>query len=205
MDEKLLELQSNEDTFCKEPENSEGYSKWVARFNIEEYDAEINVLLANNPTLREIYSKLGNLLHYDVLRFLRKVDSEVFWSRYFFAVEIAEMDEELRNSFSLKELTIKTGADGKKQKKGSGKEGGDSPGSDGSIAVVDQQPTSPAASADDWSVCSEKNYVEGKENKLGMLYYKISRSAKDQEVTQNAIVGVLPSCSLQDLNDNVLH
>ncbi|KAK6050584.1 BSD domain protein [Cooperia oncophora] len=148
--EKLLELQSNEDTFCKEPENSEGYSKWVARFNIEEYDAEINVLLANNPTLREIYSKLVP----------SEIDSKVFWSRYFFAVEIAEMDEELRHSFSLKELTIKTGADGKKQKKGSGKEGGDSPGSDGSIAVVDQQPTSPAASADDWSVCSEKNYVE---------------------------------------------
>ncbi|VDM66309.1 unnamed protein product [Strongylus vulgaris] len=37
---------------------------------------------------------------------------------------------------------------------------GESPSSDGSIAVVDHQPTSPAASADDWSVCSEKNYVE---------------------------------------------
>ncbi|PIO63371.1 BSD domain protein [Teladorsagia circumcincta] len=147
--EKLLEIQSSEDTYRKEPENSEGYSKWVARFNIEEYDAEINLLIANNPTQREIYSKMVP----------SEMDSKMFWSRYFFAVQIAEMDEELRHAFSLKELTVKTGADGKKQRKGA-KEGGDSPESDGSIAVVDQQPTSPAPSADDWSVCSEKNYVE---------------------------------------------
>ncbi|KHJ92724.1 hypothetical protein OESDEN_07383 [Oesophagostomum dentatum] len=62
------------------------------------------------------------------------------------------MDEELQHSFSLKQLTVKTDADDKKKKELSG--------SDGSITVVDHQPTSPAASADDWSVCSEKNYVE---------------------------------------------
>ncbi|EYC20845.1 hypothetical protein Y032_0020g101 [Ancylostoma ceylanicum] len=154
---KLMELQSSESTFRSEPENKEGYEKWIARFVMEEYDAEINMLLANNPTLREIYGKLVP----------SEVDAKTFWSRYFFAIQIAEMDEELHQSFSLKELTVKTGAEGKKSKKAvsslstSPKQcAGESPGSDGSIAVVDHQPTSPAASADDWSVCSEKNYVE---------------------------------------------
>lgn len=152
--EKLLELQSSEATFSKEPENAEGYAKWLARFNLEEYDAESNLLLANNPKLREIYNRMVP----------SEVESKVFWSRYFFAVQIAEMDEELRQSFALKELTVKTAADAKKNKSGSSaadsKADGESPGSDGSTTVVDQQPTSPAASADDWSVCSEKNYVE---------------------------------------------
>nr|CDJ81602.1 unnamed protein product [Haemonchus contortus] len=173
--EKLLELQSNEDTFRKEPENAEGYSKWVARFNIEEYDAEINMLIANNQTLREIYSKLVP----------SELESKVFWSRYFFAVQIAEMDEELRQSFSLKELTIKT--DGKKQKKGTAKGDRESPESDGLVTVVDQQPTSPAPSADDWSVCSEKNYVEeisstnGEDEQSGPL----TPRAKDEEESKD--------------------
>ncbi|CAJ0591069.1 unnamed protein product [Cylicocyclus nassatus] len=141
---KLLELQSTESTYRNEPENLEAYEKWVSRFVMEEYDAEINILLANNPKMREIYGKMVP----------SEIDAKTFWSRYFFAVQIAEMDEELQHSFALKELSVKTGADGKKSKKG------ESPSSDGSIAVVDQQPTSPAASADDWSVCSEKNYVE---------------------------------------------
>lgn len=47
-----------------------------------------------------------------------EVESKVFWSRYFFAVQIAEMDEELRQSFALKELTVKTAADAKKNKSG---------------------------------------------------------------------------------------
>ncbi|KAK6022860.1 BSD domain protein [Ostertagia ostertagi] len=176
--EKLLEIQSSEDTYRKEPENSEGYSKWVARFNMEEYDAEINLLIANNPSQREIYSKMVP----------SEMDSKTFWSRYFFAVQIAEMDEELRHAFSLKELTIKTGADGKKQRKGPSKEGGDSPESDGSIAVVDQQPTSPAPSADDWSVCSEKNYVEeisstnGEDEQSGPL----TPRAKDEEESKGS-------------------
>ncbi|WKY11199.1 hypothetical protein Q1695_003057 [Nippostrongylus brasiliensis] len=177
--EKLVELQSCEETFSKEPENAEGYAKWVERFNIEEYDAETNVLLANNPNLREIYSKLVP----------SEMESKVFWSRYFFAVQIAEMDEELRRSFSLKELTVKTTADEKNRKKATNKEGaGDSPGSDGSITVVDQQPTSPAPSADDWSVCSEKNYVEeisstnGDEEHSGPL----TPRAKDEESSEES-------------------
>ncbi|KAK6753844.1 hypothetical protein RB195_013061 [Necator americanus] len=154
---KLMELQSSESTFCNEPENTEGFENWIARFVMEEYDAEVNMLLANNPKLREIYGKIVPT----------ELDAKTFWSRYFFAVQIAEMDEELHQSFSLRELTVKTGADGKKTKKAisslsaSPKQcPGESPGSDESIAVVDHQPTSPAASADDWSVCSEKNYVE---------------------------------------------
>ncbi|KAJ1351121.1 hypothetical protein KIN20_007071 [Parelaphostrongylus tenuis] len=55
---KLLEIQSSEATFRNEPENADAYSKWMTRFNIEEYDAEINLLLKGNPSLREIYSKM---------------------------------------------------------------------------------------------------------------------------------------------------
>lgn len=61
---KLMELQSSESTFRNEPENAEGYEKWKARFVMEEYDAEINLLLANNPTLREIYGRLVSIIFY---------------------------------------------------------------------------------------------------------------------------------------------
>ncbi|KAJ1351120.1 hypothetical protein KIN20_007071 [Parelaphostrongylus tenuis] len=105
---KLLEIQSSEATFRNEPENADAYSKWMTRFNIEEYDAEINLLLKGNPSLREIYSKMVP----------SELDRKVFWSRYFFAIQIAEMDEELRLSFSLKELSVDTGAQGKIDKKG---------------------------------------------------------------------------------------
>ncbi|VDM58932.1 unnamed protein product [Angiostrongylus costaricensis] len=105
---KLLEIQSSDGTFRNEPENSDAYSKWMTRFNIEEYDAEINVLLGSNPSLREIYSKMVP----------SELDSKTFWSRYFFSIQIAEMDEELRTSFSLKELSVDTDVQGKNIKKG---------------------------------------------------------------------------------------
>lgn len=153
---KLLEIQSSEGTFRNQPENSYAYSRWMTQFNIEEYDAEINLLLGSNQSLRDMYSKMVP----------SELDSKIFWSRYFFAIQIAEMDEELRTSFSLKELSVDTDVQGKNVKKVeplcvSPKHNyGESSGSDESITVVDHQPTSAAVSADDWSVCSEKNYVE---------------------------------------------
>uniref|UniRef100_A0A0K0DHG0 BSD domain-containing protein n=1 Tax=Angiostrongylus cantonensis TaxID=6313 RepID=A0A0K0DHG0_ANGCA len=55
---KLLEIQSSEGTFRNQPENSYAYSRWMTQFNIEEYDAEINLLLGSNQSLRDMYSKM---------------------------------------------------------------------------------------------------------------------------------------------------
>ncbi|KJH49974.1 BSD domain protein [Dictyocaulus viviparus] len=187
--EKLLEMQSSEDTFRREPENFEAYTKWMNHFNIEEYDAEINVLLGSNPSLRKIYSKMVP----------SDLDGKTFWSRYFYAIQIAEMDEELRMSFCFNELSVDTGTEARKIEKVNRPSSsvspiqncGSSPMSDESIAVVDHQPTSAAASADDWSVCSDKNYVEeicstnGDDEQAGPLTPRAKcdkESSKEKEV-----------------------
>ncbi|CAD5223131.1 unnamed protein product [Bursaphelenchus okinawaensis] len=86
---KLLELQNTESTFLKPPtQNIEVYKDWLKEFKLSEYNGEINVLLGNNPKLREIYTKFVPT----------RVDNHTFWNRYFFKVYIAEMEQELRNN-----------------------------------------------------------------------------------------------------------
>lgn len=56
---RLLDIQNNEDTFLKTPtQNVELYKDWLKEYKLSEYNGEINILLANNPKLREIYAKL---------------------------------------------------------------------------------------------------------------------------------------------------
>ncbi|CAI4222979.1 unnamed protein product [Auanema sp. JU1783] len=137
---KLQEIQTNEGTYLEEPSNKEAFESWLTRFNKSEYDGEINSLLSNYPPMRQIYSSLVPAV----------IKADIFWTRYFFAVEMAEVDNEMNSTFTLKELNVKTDSKGKNVI-----EKNDSPGSDGSMAIV-EEPTSPDKS-DDWSMCSEKN------------------------------------------------
>lgn len=143
---KLSEIQSNESIYLTEPGNSEFYERWISRFNLDEYDGEINILLANNPSLRQMFANLvpGSVNH------------ETFWKRYFYAIEVAEMEEEMNKSTLSEALNVDTKSPKKSKRKGSSGTSSkkSSPSSESSVVVV-EEPTSPSQS--EWSVCSEKN------------------------------------------------
>lgn len=146
---KITEIQSNESTYLNEPGNSEFYERWLTRFNLDEYDGEINILLANNPSLRQVFASLVPA----------RVSHETFWKRYFYAIEVAEMEEEMNKSTLSEALNVDTKSPKKAKRKGSSGVSSkkSSPSSESSVVVV-EEPTSPSQS--EWSVCSEKNVEE---------------------------------------------
>ncbi|CAD6186742.1 unnamed protein product [Caenorhabditis auriculariae] len=148
---KLAEIQNSELTYTNENKNDDVFTRWLDRFRIDEYDGEINMLLANNPHMRQLFATLVPAT----------VSNADFWARYFYAVEMAEMDEELKSSFCADVLKVDTEAKkaAEKEKKTSTPSSKKStPTSEGSAVVV-EEPTSPSQSSD-WSVCSEKNVEE---------------------------------------------
>jgi flagellar biosynthesis/type III secretory pathway chaperone len=56
----IAKMQTNENTYLKEPEESKVLSTFNSSFNIEEYTDEIAQLLNDYPDLRDIMDKLGN-------------------------------------------------------------------------------------------------------------------------------------------------
>ena len=52
-------MQNDPRTFTQAPQqNVDLYKEWLNDFKISEYNGEINLLLSNNPRLREIYAEL---------------------------------------------------------------------------------------------------------------------------------------------------
>ena len=52
-------MQNDPPTFTQAPQqNVDLYKEWLNDFKISEYNGEINLLLSNNPRLREIYAEL---------------------------------------------------------------------------------------------------------------------------------------------------
>lgn len=100
---RLLDIQNSEETFLKPPLNNiELYKDWLKEFKLSEYNGEINILLANNPKLREIYAKFVP----------SRVDNHTFWNRYFFKVYVTEMEQEINKSNGkiFEELAVDTNA-----------------------------------------------------------------------------------------------
>lgn len=57
----LLQMQNDRNTFLEAPQAGDEqkiYDEWLAEFKISEYNGEINLLLGQNPRLREIYATL---------------------------------------------------------------------------------------------------------------------------------------------------
>ncbi|CAP30565.1 Protein CBG11393 [Caenorhabditis briggsae] len=168
---KISEIQSNEATYLNEPGNSEFYERWNSRFNLDEYDGEINILLANNPSLRQVFASLVPA----------KVTHETFWKRYFYAIEVAEMEEEMNKSTLSEALNVDTKSPKKANRKTSSEVSSkkSSPSSDSSAVVV-EEPTSPSQS--EWSVCSEKNVEEiPSDDEKGPLTPRPDSSEKKEE------------------------
>ncbi|KAL7074591.1 hypothetical protein ACQ4LE_005537 [Meloidogyne hapla] len=82
----LLQMQNDPRTFTQAlQQNVDLYKEWLNDFKISEYNGEINLLLSNNPRLREIYAELVP----------SHVDNNAFWNRYFFKVHLKELDKQI--------------------------------------------------------------------------------------------------------------
>ncbi|CAI2355290.1 unnamed protein product [Caenorhabditis sp. 36 PRJEB53466] len=145
---RISEIQTTESTYLLEPRDSEFYERWLSRFNLDEYDGEINMLLANNPPLRQVFANLVPA----------RVSHEIFWKRYFYAIEVAELEAEMNKSTLNEALNVETKSPKKSKKASSSGSSKKSSPSSESSAVVVEEPTSPSQS--EWSVCSEKNVEE---------------------------------------------
>nr|CAD2184807.1 unnamed protein product [Meloidogyne enterolobii] len=81
-----FQMQNDPRTFTQAPQqNVDLYKEWLNDFKISEYNGEINLLLSNNPRLREIYAELVP----------SQVDNNAFWNRYFFKVHLKELDKQI--------------------------------------------------------------------------------------------------------------
>jgi hypothetical protein len=95
-------MQNDPRTFTQAPQqNVDLYKEWLNDFKISEYNGEINILLSNNPRLREIYAELVP----------SQLDNNTFWNRYFFKVHLKELDKQISltpinlNKIDLKDST----------------------------------------------------------------------------------------------------
>ncbi|CAJ0577243.1 unnamed protein product, partial [Mesorhabditis spiculigera] len=131
----LKALQSDESTYLVPPEEPATFQAWLKKFNMGEHDGEIEMLMSSMPELKTIYERLVP----------DKVDAETFWMRYFYKVEIAEIDEEMKHT--LKDLKINT------EQKQKLKE-------ELQVETERSEPTSGAQSNDGWSFCENQDIEE---------------------------------------------
>ncbi|KAK9084038.1 hypothetical protein Scep_030509 [Stephania cephalantha] len=79
-------IQSDMDTFAKDPDDLGDFGKWKLGFVVEEKREEIERLIGENGVLCEVYAKAVPEL----------VDDEGFWFRYFYRIDKAKQVEEAR-------------------------------------------------------------------------------------------------------------
>lgn len=85
----LYALQVDRGTYLNPPEGDEQlYSMWLDEFDLDEHDEEINSLLRNCPSMREIYQELVP----------QEVSSATFWERYFYKVHQSSLIERCKEA-----------------------------------------------------------------------------------------------------------
>uniref|UniRef100_A0A1J3JLR3 BSD domain-containing protein 1 n=1 Tax=Noccaea caerulescens TaxID=107243 RepID=A0A1J3JLR3_NOCCA len=83
---QLLAIQSDKETYVREPDDSGDFENWVLGFKFEEKESEIVGLINGNKAVKEIYEEIVPV----------EVDAESFWRRYFYKVYKLEQAEEAR-------------------------------------------------------------------------------------------------------------
>ncbi|KAH7302225.1 hypothetical protein KP509_23G061700 [Ceratopteris richardii] len=79
-------MQTDSDTYCKEPSDEADFTKWKSSFNLSDKNEDIDNLLNQNAFLQELQ-----------LRFIPDVVSrEEFWTRYFYRLHKLQQTEEAR-------------------------------------------------------------------------------------------------------------
>ncbi|XP_010524783.1 PREDICTED: BSD domain-containing protein 1 [Tarenaya hassleriana] len=83
---QLLAVQSDRGTYCREPDDSEDFENWKLGFKVVEKSNEIDDLINENKSVKEIYDEIMPA----------EVDAETFWCRYFYRVHKLQQAEEAR-------------------------------------------------------------------------------------------------------------
>ncbi|KAM1923593.1 hypothetical protein ACFX15_021478 [Malus domestica] len=136
-------VQSNLNTYLEEPEDLESYGSWKLGFVLDEKAEEVENLMRENGVIGEIYGEIVP----------GKVDSESFWSRYFYRVHKLKEAEEARAklvnraiSGAEEDLSWDFDDDDDDKDKDVGKEEGDGSdlkvGSSGTVALEKQKQAS---------------------------------------------------------------
>ncbi|KAF0897847.1 hypothetical protein E2562_001575 [Oryza meyeriana var. granulata] len=83
---QVLALRADPATFTEEPEDADGFAKWRDTFRIDERKEEIEGVLRESPGLESFVERLVPSV----------VDYDMFWCRYFFAVDKLRQAEDVR-------------------------------------------------------------------------------------------------------------
>ena len=91
---EIEKLQNSQETFLNDPcdSHTEEFKKFNETFNPDSQKGAISDLLIGNEKMRAIYTQLVPSI----------ITNELFWSRYFFKVQLAEQENEKRNKLLAK-------------------------------------------------------------------------------------------------------
>ncbi|MCE3216724.1 hypothetical protein HAX54_007723 [Datura stramonium] len=93
---QLMNIQSDPNTFCVEPEDLEEYKKWKSEFDLKEKSKEVENLIGENESLEGIYKRVVP----------NEVDHETFWCRYFYKVYKLKQQESVRAKLVNRAISI---------------------------------------------------------------------------------------------------
>ncbi|XP_055813326.1 uncharacterized protein LOC129882864 [Solanum dulcamara] len=93
---QLMNIQSDPNTFCVDPEDLEEYKKWESDFDLKEKSKEIEILIEENGPLEGIYRRVVP----------NEADNETFWCRYFYKVYKLKQQERVRANLVKRAISI---------------------------------------------------------------------------------------------------
>ncbi|TMW99426.1 hypothetical protein EJD97_002596, partial [Solanum chilense] len=93
---QLMNIQSDPNTFCVDPEDLEEYKKWKSEFDLKEKSKEVEILIEENGSLEGIYKRVVP----------NEVDNETFWCRYFYKVYKLKQQESVRANLVKRAISI---------------------------------------------------------------------------------------------------
>uniref|UniRef100_A0A0E0JGY7 BSD domain-containing protein n=1 Tax=Oryza punctata TaxID=4537 RepID=A0A0E0JGY7_ORYPU len=92
---QVLALRADPATFTEEPEDADGFAKWRDAFRIDERKEEIEGVLKESPGLESFVERLVPSV----------VDYDMFWCRYFFAVDKLRQAEDVRTKLVTRAMS----------------------------------------------------------------------------------------------------
>lgn len=94
---RIVQIQTDPSTYCKEPEDAEDFKKWKSDFSFEEKRDEIERLIGNNGVMEGVYRDIVPEI----------VDNATFWSRYFYKIHCLECAEDARLDLAKRDAELR--------------------------------------------------------------------------------------------------
>ncbi|CAA3025583.1 Hypothetical predicted protein [Olea europaea subsp. europaea] len=95
-DAQLNAIQSDVNTFSKDPEDLEEYRKWKSVFTLMEKSNDVEGLIGETGVLESLYKRLVP----------STVDHETFWCRYFYKVHRLKQQESVRANLVKRAISV---------------------------------------------------------------------------------------------------